>query len=388
MISKRRLRFTREGIYYTLVVVAVLIGASVRQLNLLMLLGSMLTGPLLFSLVYGRVALRRIQVERRLPPQLHVGERLTVDVTVTNRRRWMSIWSIEIEDRLLRDDGARAAAEPTRVGVYFPTVRAGESRRSGYQGQLTRRGRYRFGPIKISTRFPLGLVRHTLLVDEPAELLVHPRLGRLARDWQLVRQTVTGTQGVQRRGMLEADFYGLRDWRSGDNRRWIHWRTSARRGTLVVRQFDERRSRDLAVLVDLWQPEAPTAEQLECVERAVSFVATLVAEGCRQPGRRMFLALAADKLLERSGPASPAFLRQQLDELALVAAHHEAGLPAALGDALAQVPPAVPTILISTRSVDWQALADGRGDTSRALDRRRLHTVDVSSDELNRYCEL
>ena len=388
MISKRRLRLTREGIYYTLVVVAVMVGASVRQLNLLMLLGSLLTGPLLFSLVYGRVALRRIDVQRRLPPQLHVGERLTVDVTVANRRRWMSIWSIEIEDRLLREDGARAAAEPTRIGVYFPTIRAGESRRGSYQGQLTRRGRYRFGPLKISTRFPLGLVRHTLLVEEPAELVVHPRLGRLARDWQLVRQTVTGTQGVQRRGMLEADFYGLRDWRSGDNRRWIHWRTSARRGALVVRQFDERRSRDLAVLVDLWQPEKPSDEQLACVERAIGFVATLVAEGCRQPGRRMFLALAANAFLERSGPASPTFLRQQLDELALLGPHHEAGIPAALGDALALVPPAVPTILISTRTVDWQSLSDGRGGRSGALESRRLHEVDVSSPELNRYCEL
>ena len=52
----------------------------------------------------------------------------------------------------------------------------------------------------------------------------------------------------------------------------------------MVRQFDRQRNRDLAVLIELWQPEVPTAEQLENVELAVSFAATLVAEACRTGG--------------------------------------------------------------------------------------------------------
>ncbi len=63
MANQRRIRISREGLSYTLVVLAVLTGAVARQLNLLMLLGSVLAGPLLFSLIYGRLALRRLVVE-------------------------------------------------------------------------------------------------------------------------------------------------------------------------------------------------------------------------------------------------------------------------------------------------------------------------------------
>src|SRR6185295_12154455 len=100
--------------------------------------------------------------------------------------------------------------------------------------------------------------------------------GRLTHEWtKVMRENAAGSQPVRRRGLLEADFYGLRDWRAGDSRHWIHWRTSARRGALVVRQFEQRRSEDLALLVDLWQPGDANEQQMNDVETAVAFVATV-----------------------------------------------------------------------------------------------------------------
>jgi uncharacterized protein (DUF58 family) len=184
---------------------------------------------------------------------------------------------------------------------------------------------------------------------------------------------------------MDAEYYGLRDWRSGDNRRWIHWRSSARRGARVGGQFEELRSRDLAILVDLWQPLEPRQEHLEHVETAVSFVATLVAEGCRQQGRRLFLSLAASTFLERSGPASPLFFRQQMEELALVTPHHDERFPATLGHALALVPPAIPTLLVSTRPIDWDAFQAAGAERNVKLAGRDLQSVDITSSDLARY---
>jgi uncharacterized protein (DUF58 family) len=388
MAHKRKLRFCREGGYYLVVVLAIVIGATIRQLNLLILLGTMLAGPLAFSLIYGRWALRRFGVERKLPAQLRADQRLAVDVNLTNRRRWLRIWSIQVEDHVARHDLEDADPAPTGVGVFFPAIGPHETVRGTYHGYLPRRGRYRFGPLRISTRFPLGLVRHSLTLDATEVLVVHPKLGRLTHDWtQVARQAATEGKGVQRRGPLEADFYALRDWRTGDNRRWIHWRSSARRGALVVRQFEERRSRDLALLVDLWQPLEPSEEQLENVEKTVSFVATLIAEGCRQPGRRLFLSLAASTYLERSGPASPLFFHQQMDDLALLSPHHDARFPAALGHALSFVPPSIPTLLVSTRAIDWDALDSAAAERNVLLAGRNLQSVNVGGDELTRYFE-
>jgi uncharacterized protein (DUF58 family) len=373
----------REGVFYTIVCLAVLIGAVSRQLNLLMLIGCVLLGPLCFSLVYGRRALRRLSVERKLPAHLHADERLRVDVTVTNRRRWLSAWAIRVDDRVAREEAS--AGETARVGVFFPRVSCGETRQIAYEGRLPLRGRYRFGPLRVSTRFPWGLVRHSVVLEKGAELVVHPKLGRLSRGWaQMIREHEAGSQRTSRRGLLEADFYGLREWRAGDTRRWIHWRTSARRGSLIVRQFEQRRSQNLALLVDLWQPANPSEAELDHVETAISFVATLLAEACKRPGARVTLELAARESLHRSGPATPPFLREQMDALALVAAHQEREFPASLGQALALVPASTPTFVVGTRPIDWEALGQSAAERGAELAGRRLHGINVSSEELSR----
>lgn len=386
MARRRQSRLTRQGFYYLLVLLAVVVGATLRQLNLLILLGTVLAGPLVFSLWYGRFALRRVRLERRLPPMLRADQRLNVDLQLTNSRRWLGIWSIVVEDQVVREDSGSPANPPVKVGVLFPTVGHRETVRGAYQGQLPGRGRYRFGPLVASTRFPLGLARHRLRTDDTNTLIVHPRLGRLTHDWtDVVRHTASVGHAVHRRGLQEAEFHGLRDWRSGDSRRWIHWRSSARRGSLVVRQFEEQRSRDLALLVDLWQPERPSEEDRDNLETAVSFVATLVAEGCRQPGRRLTLSIAASQHMERSGAASPLFFRQQMDELALVEPHHDRHFPVEIAHALAMVPPSTPTLLVSTRPIDWTALESAVAERSAQLAGRHLQSVDVSSNDLARY---
>jgi uncharacterized protein (DUF58 family) len=229
-------------------------------------------------------------------------------------------------------------------------------------------------------------MRHTVVLSEPDELLVHPRLGRLTRELaQVVRESASGAQRL-RRGLLEADFYGLRDWRSGDSRRWIHWRTSARRGALVVRQFEQRRSQDLAVLVDLWCPISDACEGGgKTVETAVSFVATLVADACSQPGRQMILHVSAAEAVNRAGAATAAFLREQMDALAVVEPHQNPKLPDSLARALALVSPDVPTLVVSTRPIDLDDLEVAAAANDVELGGRRVQIINVSDPDLARY---
>ena len=67
MAHRRQFWLCREGLWYALVVVCVLGGAVGRQLNLLILLGSVLAGPLIFALFYGRFALAGLSLARGLP---------------------------------------------------------------------------------------------------------------------------------------------------------------------------------------------------------------------------------------------------------------------------------------------------------------------------------
>ena len=83
----------------------------------------------------------------------------------------------------------------------------------------------------------------------------------------------------------QQEYHGLRDYRPGDSPRWIHWRTTARVGEPMVKEFEQQTEQDLAVLLDPWLPRAgATPEQREAVEDAIRFAATVCLEACRRPG--------------------------------------------------------------------------------------------------------
>ena len=117
-------------------------------------------------------------------------------------------------------------------------------------------------------------------------------------------------------GMLEGDYYGLREWRPGDSQRWIHWRTSAKLGELAVRQFEQQRNRDLILVLDLWQPDSPTEQELLQTEIAISFLATAVTDFSHRGGSHVVISVAGRDTRYWSGPASTMIAHDVLDHLA------------------------------------------------------------------------
>jgi uncharacterized protein (DUF58 family) len=189
-----------------------------------------------------------------------------------------------------------------------------------YRLLLARRGAYRFGRVLVRSSYPFGLIRRSVEHEMPGTLLVFPRLGTLMSRWYaLVRDVGHDSSGARRQTFAAGDFYGLRDYRSGDTRRHIHWRTSARRGKLMVRQFERAVHQDVALYIDLWQPDLSTDEDREYVERAVSFAATLIHERCRRDGCRIWLAIAGANAAPLEGTASAWLVREAMSRLACAA---------------------------------------------------------------------
>lgn len=357
--ASRQFAVRAEGWCYLAVLCIVFLGALIRDINLLMLLFGFLTGPLLYSLWYCNFALRRLEVRRRLPKQIHAGEPFEVEIELRNCRRWRAAWAVLVHDHVRFLSAARD--EPAHdVRLMFLYVAADSSVRLRYQVQMAKRGRYAFGPLLLSTRFPLGLFRKSRAIPDFEQLVVWPRLGRLTgkatKDSRLVDDV--NRQRRRRHGILEGDFYGLRDWRPGDSRRWIHWRTSARTSQLMVRLFEQDRVVSNVVILDLWQPAQPKLDQLENVELAVSFAATLAADICRRGNGRLLVAIAgqADELIR--GSANGAMLKRCLDRLATTEPTSEEHLPDVLGQAIKLAGQGTYTILLSTRSMQHGRLKE------------------------------
>ena len=294
-----------------------LFGARIRDINLLVLLFGFLVGPLIFSWAAIVIFLRGIEVSRQVPREAVVGEPFDVRITLSNRKRRFASWGVAVDDRVENV----SANSPTAAagGVLFLCTRAGETATGTYRVCLGDRGKYRLGPLAVSTRFPLGLLRRSMIFDDTTSIIVLPRLGHMRPGWARPNPAVAhaSRSSDRRQGPLEGDFVGLREWRPGDSGRWIHWRTTARKGELMVRQFERHQNHDLAVLVDLWQPPTPSADDLERVEVAVSLASTMVREMCLRGGGQIWVATAERELNLVSGAASQALFRDAIETLAL-----------------------------------------------------------------------
>jgi uncharacterized protein (DUF58 family) len=272
--------------------------------------------------------------------------------------------------------------------VFFPRVGIGESVDGAYGLRLSRRGRYLIGPLTVRSRFPLGLIEARVTVRQQAELLVCPRRGQLTRHWtQLIEADHIGSvRALRQNAPAEGDYYGLRHWQSGDSRRWIHWRTSAKLGTLAVRQFERQVHRAAAIVVDLWQPEQPSPRDLAHVELAISFAATAVADLCGRGPSQVQLAVAGSEHVRRSGKASIAYQQELNEMLAVVSAAPDNHLLALLDDVLQHLAHDVSLILVTTRDLDVDQLRGRLGNRRSAGDMVRI--LHVHRPELQRYFHL
>lgn len=371
-----------EGWYYLFVVAFILGGAALRGMNLLIILAGAMIGPLLFNWRVARLMLRRLRVDRQLPPRVFAGQAVTVSVTLHNARSALTSWAVMIEDRIQRVDLTRAA-QPQAVRIMVSSVAPGQDRVVNYRSMLTRRGSYSFGPMRTFSRFPLGLAKASMIADDAAaKLLVCPRLGRVTRRWNMVtqQQHVGSLRTARQHGVHEGDYYGLREWRPGDSQRWIHWRTSAKLGELSVRQFEQQRSRDFSLILDMWQPLEPTERDLLIVETAVSFLATAVGDVCRHGGAHVTIGVLGTTMECWSGSASNVLASEVWDHLAVAQAGHDGDVRQAITCVQHRANPSAQTIVLSTRSRSASESA-GENETGSTLTRRKLTWIDCGNGE-------
>jgi len=138
------------------------------------------------------------------------------------------------------------------------------------------RGVHRRVVVELASAAPFGLLwwRRTRVVELPRHLHVGPRLGRplpLPRG----RQDTAG-EGMQRAPVQVGEPRGVRPYRPGDHRRWVHWPGTAHSGELMVREMEGPTAEPLAVDVRL--PADPEAAE-RVAERALGTVVALVDRG-------------------------------------------------------------------------------------------------------------
>lgn len=264
-------RIPLEGLAYLVIMFVLFVGSILSRSNLLLLVFCVMVGAFVINGWMTFTMLRGVWLSRELPQRIMAGETFLVPLTLENRHAHLSIWLMAMHDSF------RSRENWLQGEVLFVRVPPQSQRTAAYQLALKKRGRYEFTHLDVKTRFPLGLVERGVAREDAGVLLVYPRLGHLRSSWRrmLMQSTELVSNSRERNGIFQDEMNRIREFRPGDDRRMIHWRTTARMNELMVCEYQECRDRDLLVIVDAWQPSEPTPDDVEQFERGLRFAATL-----------------------------------------------------------------------------------------------------------------
>lgn len=314
--KRSRVVVPREGVAYLGIMLVLAVGALLGQRNMPLLLFGMMAGPFVMngSIVYSM--LKGVTLKRHAPRRAVAGEFISVEIEVHNSKRILTSHMLEVRDRISSDSLERSHRDE-EGSVTLVRVPPREQRVGRYQLRFSKRGLYVLGPMRVSSRFPLGIGERGQLFDDVTELLVHPPIGRLLPTWQRQQKELAeSSRRVQARlGLFDDEFHRIRELRAGDNPRSIHWRSSARRGQLMIREFQQHRQADSLVILDL--PEL-TDWSIAAFETAISLAATICLEQARSTsGSQYLLAIATDNVEIISSRTPGGFREAAMDALAI-----------------------------------------------------------------------
>jgi len=295
MAPRRRFPPTREGWYFLCATLLVGLAAINAGLNLLFLVWGMMLFLILASGVLSELCLRGLDVRRAAPQAVFADAPYLMGISLTNQKRRLPSFSVEVEDLL--------AGRPIEKRCYFLKLPAGRTQETAYRHVAACRGRLQLSGFRVSTRFPFGLIHKSKDVELPADLLVYPAL------FPVPPELLRGFASHHGRGQHKwrsrrGEFFGLREFRKGDDPRDIHWRTSARRGASFVRETEDDEGQEVRVVLDnlpVTGSDAPAAPDA-AFEEAVSLAASVTCELLHR-GYRVGLAARGEELTPEGGPA-------------------------------------------------------------------------------------
>lgn len=207
------------------------------------------------------------------------------------------------------------------VEVRIPALAGSGSREIGYQLPTGRRGRLTVGPLLLRADDAFGLVRRVRVLGDETEVLVRPRVAgfgpppsgrRASLEGPAARNAPSGT----------ATFHLVRAYVPGDDLRHVHWRTSARTNTLMIKQLVDSSLPETAVVLDTRASSYRTLEPAAAAgtdaasdfDVAVDAAATIAA-GMARAGFPVLLLTTAGERMRVQGVRA---VDVMLDRLALL----------------------------------------------------------------------
>ncbi|NIK60470.1 DUF58 domain-containing protein [Kribbella shirazensis] len=317
--------------------------------------------PVVAALIVGRTRLR-LQVRRSLAPdQVPVGTQATVELTLSNQGR-MPAGLLLLEDRIPYVLGHRPRFVVDRVSPNW-------RRTVSYPVKSDVRGLFQVGPLMLTVADPFGLVETSRNFTRSQYLLVTPRVHRLPDVRLGADRAGSGENRPRAIAAAGEEDATVREYRDGDDLRRVHWRSTARRGELMVRREEQPWQSRCALFLDARTISHHGHGPSSSLEWAVSAAASIGIDRMRRGYVTTMLGgpTTLSAITQRTSAAvhQPLSQQQLLTECATVEEHKYAEIaPLLTVDRHVQEPSLVIAVLGACSADDVVAL--NRWRTSQA----------------------
>ncbi|MDQ3654382.1 MAG: DUF58 domain-containing protein [Chloroflexota bacterium] len=244
---------------------------------------------LVIAWIWTRLSLQRLALTRSLTlDRVRAGEWVTEELSLGNLAVLPKLW-VEVRD--LSSLPGHHAGRVVHLGSRGTSTWSTTTR-------CERRGRYRLGPIAISSGDAFGLFESRKMIPATHELIVYPPKVDVS-DIPMPMANMSGGRASHVNPSLAAhQISGIREYSTGDPLNRISWNATARLGRMMVKEFDPEPTSDIWIMLDLNEPDETDHEPNpasprsagpsvdEALEYAIA-VAGSVAERCLADGRKV-----------------------------------------------------------------------------------------------------
>lgn len=218
-----------------------------------------------------------VEVERFVEAQeVTVGVTVGVGMKITNKSGYWIPWML-IDDKVAK---RYTKLPPIALNLLVATVQlfSFSPKRTilhRYALQTQRRGYYQLGPTLLETGDLLGLHRSFRIANQPSYLTVLPKLTVL-EGIEVSSRRPMGEMKVEDRVLEDPTLMtGLREYRAGDPINRVHWKATARTGTLHTRVFKPTCVQGAMLLLDMHESTNPQKHEPVRTDLAVSAAASI-----------------------------------------------------------------------------------------------------------------
>ncbi|MEO8625955.1 MAG: DUF58 domain-containing protein [Candidatus Limnocylindrales bacterium] len=268
------------------------------------------------------------------------GDMLRANYTVRNTSRLPKLW-LEVHN-------------PTTLPVGLP----GQAVTIGPRGEkswsvrvpLTRRGHFQVDPMALRTGDPLGLFESNAAVGGYSTVIVYPRVEALP-GWRMPPAFIEGSHADKvRTPHTTPSATSIREYVPGDAYNRIHWKTSARKGELVVKEFELEQTADVWIFLDLDAATHTGEGDESTLEYGVRVAASIAARALVE-NRKVALTASGAHISPIPADRGPRQYQKIMQALAAVMADGEQPLDDVLVENVARLRRGMTAVII-TASLD------------------------------------